>query len=312
MSLSRRDFSRLLTVSPVAAQTARPGAMPLRPLGKIGFQAGILAFGAQHVGTMPAEQATVDRIVAEALEAGLNYIDTAPNYGSSEDLLGRALKGRRDKVFLSSKIETRTRAEALEQVRNSLRRLQTDHLDAVQFHNLGREDRFPSFEEAFSKDGALAALLEARKQGMIRHIGCSTHSNPARIIRAFESGEIDIVTCVLNSADRHIYDLEEKLVPEARKRNIPVVAMKALGGPKRPSGAKFESPEDFRNALRYVWSLPGISTAIVGFRTPAELRQGLAVARDFKPLSKEEMQRLLERGKTLAAQWGPLRGPVIA
>jgi aryl-alcohol dehydrogenase-like predicted oxidoreductase len=311
MRLSRRDFSRLLAVSPAAARSvAQPASIPRRPLGKIGFEAGILGFGAQHVGQMPASRSTVDRIVAEGLESGVNYIDTAPNYGISEDLLGPALQGKRDRVFLSTKIETRTRAEAMEQVRNSLRRMQTSYLDCVQFHNLGREDRFPSLDDVLSKDGAYAALEEAKKQGMIRFIGCTTHSNPSRIIRTFENAEIDVVTCVLNFVDRHTYALEEKLVPEALRRNIPVIAMKALGGPRKPSGARLDSAEDFEKALRYVWSLPGVPVAIVGFRTPEELGEGLAVARDFQPLPASAMDGLLERGRRLAAQWGPLRGPV--
>jgi len=311
MQLSRRHFSKVIAVSPLAAQAAA-GGMPLRPLGKIGFRAGILGWGAQHVGQMPAEQAVVDRIVAEALEGGLNYIDTAPNYGISEDLLGRALKGRRDRVFLSTKIETRSRADAMEQVRNSLRRLRTDHLDCVQFHNLGRQDRFPNIDDVLSKEGAMAALQEAKQQGMTRYIGCTTHSNAPRILRVMNEVEIDALTCVLNFVDRHIYKLEESLLPEARRKNIPVIAMKALGGPKKPAGARLESPEDFRQALRYVWSLPGVSTAIVGFRSAEELRPGLSAAREFKPLSASEMSALLERGRTLASQWGPSRGPVIA
>jgi aryl-alcohol dehydrogenase-like predicted oxidoreductase len=311
MKLTRRRFSKLVASAPVSAAVAGAAQMPVRPLGKTGFSAGIFGWGAQHVGQMPAEQSTVNRIVAEALEGGVNYIDTAPNYGISEDLLGRALKGRRGRVFLSTKIETKTRAEAMEQVRNSLRRMQTDYLDCVQFHNLGREDRFPSLDQVLSKEGALAALMEAKKQGMIRHIGCTTHSNAPRILRLFEEAEIGIVTCVLNFVDRHIYGLEEKLLPEARKRNIPVVAMKALGGPKRPGGARLDSASDYPRALRYVWSLPGVSVAIVGCRTPEELQQGLAAARAFQPLPAAGMEDLLERGRTIAAQWGPLRGPVI-
>ncbi|MCC6859127.1 MAG: aldo/keto reductase [Bryobacterales bacterium] len=312
MQYSRRDFSKLVAVSPLAAQSSAAARMPVRRLGRIGFQAGILGWGAQHVGQMPAEQSVVDRIVAEALEGGVNYIDTAPNYGISEDLLGRALKGRRDRVFLSTKIETRTRADAMEQVRNSLRRLQTDHLDCVQFHNLGRTDRFPDIDSVLSRDGAMAALMEARKQGMTRYLGCTTHTNAPRILKVLGEVEIDAMTCVLNFVDRHIYKLEESLLPEARRRNIPVIAMKALGGPRKPAGARLESPEDFRQALRYVWSLPGVAVAIVGFRSPEELRPGLAAAWEFKPLTSMEMNALMERGRTLAAEWGPTRGAVIA
>ncbi len=313
MRLTRRGFSKMVSAAPVAAMASPgAGAIPTRRLGALGLEAGILSFGAQQVGRPAAPQATVDRLVAEGIEAGVNYIDTAPNYGASEELLGPALKGRRERVFLSTKIEEAGRAGAMAQIRESLRRMRTDYLDCVQFHNLAREDRWPDLDAVFGKDGALAALLEAKKQGMIRHIGATTHSAPSRMIRLFGETEVAIVTCVLNFVDRQIYRLEETLLPEARKRGIAVVAMKALGGPKKGGGARLDSAVDYPNALRYVWSLPGVQTAIVGYRTPEELRQGLAVARGFKPLSGAERQELAKRGRELAAEWGPTRGPVTA
>ncbi|MBM3956697.1 MAG: aldo/keto reductase, partial [Gemmatimonadetes bacterium] len=209
-----------------------------------------------------------------------------------------------------SKIETRTRAEAFEQVRESLRRLQTDYIDCVHFHNIGRDDRWPDLVQVLSEDGALGALVEAKKQGMIRHIGCTTHTFPERTLRAFNTGHIDLIMCVLNFVDRHIYALEEKLLPEARRRNIAVVAMKVLGGPVKGAGARLGSLDDYQAALRYAWTLPEVATSAIGVRTPEELRQALAAARAFKPLDASEAKVLAERGKLLAAQWGPTRGPV--
>ncbi|MFB3828133.1 MAG: aldo/keto reductase [Bryobacteraceae bacterium] len=310
-SITRRDFS-LLVAGSALARGAQSAALPVRPLGKIGFRAAILAFGAQRIGEPRSSQEITDRIVAEGIEQGLNYIDTAPNYGVSEERLGRALKGKRDKVFLSTKIETPTKSQAMEQIRESLKRLQTDHLDCVQIHNIARTDRWSDLDLPLSANGALAALREARKQGMIRHIGCTTHTAPSRVIRAMDTGEIEILTCVLNFVDRHIYRLEETLLPEARKRNIPVIAMKALGGPLTPKGAKLATPQDYRAALRYVWGLRGVSAAIIGFRSPEELREGLAAAREFKPLDAAEMREVTARGKTLAGEWGPTRGAVAA
>jgi uncharacterized protein len=162
-----------------------------------------------------------------------------------------------------------------------------------------------------SKDGGLAALLEAKKQGMIRHIGCTTHSGVARVLQAIDTGHIDLLMCVLNFVDHQIYNLEERLLPTARKKNIAVIAMKVLGGPvgKGP-GARLMAPEDYRASARYCWGVPGVAVSIIGFRTPEELRQGLATAREYKPLSPAEMSALMERGKKLAAEWGPSRGPV--
>ncbi len=305
--LSRRAFSGLMAAAALA-RPAHAGAMPMRTLGKIGFTAGILGFGAQYIaGT---EQANVDRIVAEGIEAGLNYVDTAPNYGNSEDLLGNALRGRRDKVFLATKIEEPTREGALTEVRNSLRRLRTDHLDCVLFHNIARTDRWPDFDKLLSKGGALEGLVEARKQGMIRHIGCSTHTSPARVIRAFDTGEFDLMQAILNFVDHQLYHLEERLLPEARKRNIAIVAMKVLGGPAGDNAVCRIGAEDRVASMRYAWGIPGVAVSIVGFRKPAELREALDAALAYKPLSVAELEALAQRGTAIAEKWGPSRGPV--
>jgi uncharacterized protein len=162
-----------------------------------------------------------------------------------------------------------------------------------------------------SEKGALGALMEAKKQGMIRHIGCSTHSFPGRTLKAFDTGQFDLFMGVLNFVDRHVYNLEAKLLPEAKRRGIGVIAMKALGGPVRgPAGARLSSPADYVPAMRYVWSLPEVSVAAVGFRTVEEMRQGLAAVRTFKPLSPAEFKELSERGKVVAAQWGETKGRV--
>jgi aryl-alcohol dehydrogenase-like predicted oxidoreductase len=282
--------------------------MPTRRLGKIGFKSGSLGLGAQYIAGI--EQAVVDRIVAEGLEAGLNYIDTAPNYGNSEILLGNALRGKRDRVFLASKIERDSREGALAEVRESLKRLQTDHLDCVLFHNIARDDRWPDFDKLLGKGGALEGLVEARKQGMIRHIGCSTHTRPARAIRAFETGEFDLLQAILNFVDHQIYRLEERLLPEARKRDIGMVAMKVLGGPSGANGVCRMRAEDRVASMRYVWSIPGVAVSLVGFRNPAELHEALDAALAYQPLSTAERTALEERGKAIAQTWGASRGPI--
>lgn len=309
--LSRRHFSKLVASTPLAAGAAGAAALPTRPLGKIGFRAGILGLGAQRLADRPMEQSAVDRLIAEAIDNGLNYIDTARGYGRSEELLGPALKGRRDKIFLVTKTRSATREGALQDLEQSLRNLQVDHVDCVHIHNIARDDRFPSLEAALSEKGVLGGLLEAKKKGLTRHIGCTAHLRPARVLPVFATGEIELFMASMNFVERHIYNFEEKVLPEARRRGIGVIAMKVLGGPSAGSTApRLSRPEDYQATLRYVWSLPEVSVAIVGMRNPAELRQGLAAARAFRPFSKEEYASLAERGKALAAQWGPLRGAV--
>ena len=310
-NITRRDFSRFVVGSSLAAGMASAaGTLPKRPLGKIGFEAGILGLGAQRIADRPMEQSAVNNLIAEAIDNGLNYIDTARGYGRSEELLGPALKGKRDKVFLVSKTRSATRDEAMADVEQSLRNLQTDHIDCYHIHNFGRTERFPDIELALSEKGPLGALREAKKQGKIRHIGCTSHMRTDRVLPAFATGEIEVFMCTLNFVERHIYNFE-RLLPETQRRGIAVIAMKVLGGPSRgDTAAMLASPEDYQTTLRYVWSVAGVSVAIIGMRNNDELRQALAAARSHQPFSAAEMAALAERGEPMAAKWGLIRGPV--
>lgn len=305
--MTRRSFASMMAAAPA---TAAVKPLPTRRLGKINFQASILGIGAQYLGDYELEQAHVNRVVAEAIENGINYFDTAPPYNLSEERLGHALKGRRDKVFLVSKVETNAKGDALYQIRDSLRKLQTDYLDCCHVHNISRDDRYPKLEQVLDSNGTLGALLEAKKQGMIRHIGVTSHLRPARVLPALETGEVELVMCTVNHVERHIYGYEEKVLPECRKRNIGVIAMKVLGGPVKNSLGRLITPEEYSDSLRYTWGVAGVCVAIIGLRTQEHLRQALAAARAYQPLSPAEMTGVTERGKVLAAKWGPLRGPV--
>ena len=305
--VNRRQFAA--TLAGVSLLQAAPAAVPTRRLGRINFQASILGIGAQHLGDLNATQANADRVIGEAIDSGVNYIDTAPTYNISEERLGRALKGKRDRVFLVSKVETIAKGDVLYQIRDSLRKLQTDYLDCVHLHNVGREERFPTLKHMLASDGAMGGLIEAKKLGLIRHIGATCHMRPARALPVIETGEIDLFMCTINFVERHIYKFEEQVLPETRKRNIATIGMKVLGGPTK-AGARLMSPEDYAGALRYAWSVPGVAVAIVGIRTPEELSQAVRAAHAHKQLQPAEMTSLLHRGKPLAAEWGPLRGPV--
>jgi len=307
---SRRDFARVVAASGMVLPAAAAGTLPTRRLGKINFQASILGLGAQHLGDPGVEQSTVDRVIGEALDNGLNYIDTAPPYNQSEERVGKALRGKRDKVFLVSKVETNAKGDVEYQLHDSLRKLQTDYLDCVHIHNVSRSDRYPNLDQVLAADGTLGALVDAKKKGLIKHIGCTSHQRPARVLPVFATGEIELFMCTVNFVERHIYGYEEKVLPEARRRNIGVIAMKVLGGPVKPGGARLISSEDYQTTLRYVWGVQGVSVAIIGLRTVEELRQALTAARAFHPFDAKEMTLVTERGKSIAAQWGPLRGPV--
>lgn len=310
--LSRRDFSRFVAGATLATAPApAAGALPTRPLGKIGFQASILGLGAQRIADRPMPQSEVDRLVAELIDSGVNYFDTARGYGRSEELLGNALQGRRDQVFLVSKTRAPDRDGAMKDIEESLRLLRTDVLDCVHMHNVGRDDRFPDLAAALSERGALGALREAKRQGKIKHIGCTSHLRPRRTLQVFETGEVEVFMCSMNFVERHIYNYEETVLPEAKRRGIGVIAMKVLGGPTsggvRP---RLSSSQDYEATLRYVWSVPEVAVAIIGMRNLDEVRQAVTAARAYKPFSTTELASLAVRGKALASEWGELRGPV--
>ena len=307
---SRRQVSKAIASAPLAVAASAAASMPTRRLGQINFEAGILGLGAQRIGDFNQTQANADRVIEEAIDGGLNYIDTAPTYNLSEVRLGKALKGKRDKVFLVAKVEVNARNDVLYQIRDSLRKLQTDHLDCVHIHNVGRYDRWPSLDQMLSNDGTMGGLREAKKQGLIRHIGCTNHMRPDRTLKVFETGEIELFMCTTNFVERHIYNFEEKVITEARRRNIAVIGMKVLGGPVQGGGARLADQENYHAALRYAWGVPGLAVAIVGMRDSKELQQGLAAARAYKPLDDAEMSSALNRGKQMASVWGPIRGPV--
>jgi predicted aldo/keto reductase-like oxidoreductase len=309
-TFSRRAFA-LSSLAAVPGALRAAGDLPTRRLGRINFQASILGVGAQHLGDETVEQSLVNRFCAEAIDNGVNYFDTAPPYNRSEERLGHALKGKRDKVFLVSKVECTARGDVEYQLKDTLRKLQTDYLDCVHLHNVGRIDRWPNLDLVlFDDDGPLAALRAAKKKGMIRHIGATCHMRPHRAVPVLQTGDIELFMCSVNYVERHIYNFEEKVLPECRKNNIGVVGMKVLGGPVK-GGARLMSPDEYNATLRYAWGTPGLCVVNLGMRNLEELRQALAAARAYQPLERDEISRLTTQGQQLAKVWGPLRGPVV-
>jgi len=309
---SRRDFARLVGAGQLAAGIAGAAGMPMRPLGNTGAQVSILGLGAQRLAdrTPILEQKVVDRMVGELIDGGVNYFDVARGYGESERLLGQALKGKRDKIFLTTKTRSGTREDALKELHDSLRILQTDHVDCVHIHNIARDDRYPDLEAAISDKGVLGGLVEAKRLGMTKHVGCTAHLRPPRVLPVFATGHIEVFMCSMNFVERHIYNFEQKVLPEAKRRGIGVVAMKVLGGPTQQANSRLTSPEDYQASLRYVWGLPELSVAILGMRSLEEVRIALAAAKSYQPLTAAELGKVMDRGKVLAQEWGELRGPV--
>jgi len=315
--LTRRELGRkaVLAGGAMAASTfSAPGAprsLERRPLGKTGLEVGVLGIGTSPLGQPGVTQQEVNRVIDMAADEGVNYLDAAPIYGMAERRLGPALKGKRDKFILISKVESTSKQDATWQLKESLHKMQTDYLDVAHLHNVGRTDRFPDLDVLMGEDGALQALRDAKKEGLIRHIGLTCHLRPTRALPVIETGEIELVMCAANFVDVHTYNFEGTVFAAAAKRGMGVVAMKILGGTDGDH-AKLSADEHYTNAVRYALGIPGLSVAIMGVKSTKELQKALATVRDYKPFTQVELSRIEEQGKMLAqsADWGELRGPV--
>lgn len=260
---------------------------------------------------VPVEEGV--QIVHEALDAGVNSIDTAPKYGKSEEVLGQALGSRRKDIVLATKVWADTRAEAEESLAGSFKRLKTDFVDILYFHHLGER----KVETARDPEGVFTWMLAQKQAGKCRFVGLSGHNLPGRFIPFLESGDVDVILVAVNFADRFTYAFEETVLPLARKHNVGIVAMKAFGGPDGKTGswgtrkAKPMVGTDYvEPAIRYALSVPGVATANLGVHTLEQFRQNLEIVRRFQPLSREEDERLAVVGREFAKEWGPHFGPV--
>jgi aryl-alcohol dehydrogenase-like predicted oxidoreductase len=318
---SRRTFLGRTTLA--AAAVAWPahgvfggdpsGPLPTRVLGRTGVRVTILGLGTAPIGEAMVERKEAERIFGEVMDAGVNYIDTARIYGHAEEVLGNLVPSRRDRLFLVTKVWTASGAEAEKAFEESLQRLKVDHVDLVHIHHIGDKD----IERVLGPDGVLAYLLKQKDAGKLRFIGMSGHARPPRFLRMLETGKIDVMMSVMNYADRNIYDFEGKVLPECRKQNVGVVAMKVYVGIKGgfPNHRKgwvgcVTPPERMPQALAYALDLEGVSAAVVGPFTLEQARQNVQFARQYRPLTATERSDLLAYGKEIAPGLGPRYGPV--
>jgi predicted aldo/keto reductase-like oxidoreductase len=276
-----------------------PDEIPRRPLGRTGVTVSALGVGGHHLGdAQTVDDAVV--LVHEAIDAGITFFDNCWEYWwwRSEDWLGRALKGKRDKVFLMTKVCTHGRGAALgmKMLDESLRRLQTDHLDLWQIHDVAF-DNDP--ELAYAKDGVVHALDKAKQQGKTRFVGFTGHKTPEVHLKMLQLGyPFDTVQMPLNPFDgTFIHSFEQRVLPEVNKRGMAALGMKSFGGTAMSIKRGVVKPEEL---LRYAMSLP-VAVTISGMDSPMILRQNLKVARGFKPMTDREMQALRERCAPVAA-----------
>jgi len=287
--------------------------LPMRVLGRTGVKVTILGLGTAPIGEARVEVPKAAKIFAEVIDRGVNYVDTARGYGIAEEALSHVLPTRRDKLFLVTKCWTDSGTRAQESLETSLRTLKTDHVDLVHIHHVGGKD----IEKVLAKDGILEYLLKQKEAGKTRFIGISGHARPPHFLKMLETDQIDVVMPVMNYADRNIYDFEGKVLPECRRRNVGVVAMKVYAGIKGgfPNHRKGwvgcnTPPELLPRAMAYALDLDGVSVANVGPFTMEQAIQNVELARQYKPLTDGQREELLAFGKQLAPTLGPRYGPV--
>lgn len=310
--ITRRDLGKTAAIAGalatgVGAQAAQVGK---RMLGKTGLEVGVLGIGTSPLGAKGVSQDEVNNVIAAAADYGVNYLDTAPIYNQSERRLGPALKGKRDKFVLVTKVEATSKQDATWQVKESLQKTRAEYFDLVHVHNVGRTDRFPSLDILLGDDGALAGLEALKKQGLIKHVGMTCHLRPRRALPILRSGRVEVVMAAVNCIDRHIYDFEGTVFSEAAERGIGVVAMKILGG-TQGDGAILSDEPHYGRSVRYALGIPGLSVAIMGMKSVAELEKAVATVNAYKPLEGTELSEAMKEGKRRAAELGEHRGPVV-
>lgn len=292
----------------------RSVALPRRALGRTKLEVTPITLGAAPCGI--ASDVSVDEvseIVNLAIDLGVNFIDTAPKYGKSEQGIGMALGARRKDVVLATKVWADDIAEAEKSFSNSLTTLKTDWVDVLYFHNLG--DR--NVGKARSAEGVFTWLLKQKQAGKCRFVGLSGHNLPGRFVPFIASGEVDVILVAVNFVDRHTYNFEQRVLPIARKHQTGIVAMKVFGGPDPASGSwgtrkakPMIGEENVDLAIRYSLHVPGVATVNLGVHTADQLRKNVALVRGARPLTPDEEERISRLGREMAAKWGLHFGPV--
>jgi predicted aldo/keto reductase-like oxidoreductase len=271
--------------------TKNAGGVPMRPLGKTGQRVSLLCLGG-HASTNPGKLSEKEslRLIQRAVDEGITFMDNCWDYhdGGAEERMGKALAegGRRDKVFLMTKVCGRTAKEAQSNLEDSLRRLKTDRIDLWQYHEMVY-DNDPDW--VFAPDGAIHTGIEALKEGKVRFLGFTGHKDPIIHLKMLSKPfEWAAVQMPLNVMDVHYRSFQKQVLPVLLGRNIGALGMKSLGGNGKIVS---EAGVPIEDALRYVLSLP-ISTLVSGIDSEKVLDQNLRIVREFTPLTSEERLRI--------------------
>lgn len=263
--------------------------IPKRELGRTGLSVTLFSLGGEGALEKPNCPDEAENIINRAIDLGVNYLDTAPTYGSgqSEKNIGRVMKSRRSEVYLATKTLDRTYDGTMKLLENSLGNLQTDYLDLYQVHNVRTNE---DLDKAFGKDGAVKALEKLRDEGVIRFLGLTGHSNSGILLRGIREYPFDTLLMTLNAGDIHYDPFQEKLLKEAVKMEMGIIAMKVTA-----TGRIFHKDglTSMKQALGYVLSFP-VSNAIISISEVDEVDENTRVAANFEPLGSVELKEFEE------------------
>ena len=278
--------------------TSETGGIPYRTLGRTGEKVSLIGIGGYHLGNMEDEQVAI-RIVQKALDNGINFFDNSWDYheGRSHDRVGKALQGGyREKAFLMSKTDSHSRKGILMQIDDTLHRLRTDHVDLLQFHEV---IRMGDPEEIFSEGGAIEGMLKAQEAGKVRYIGFTGHKSPEIHVHMLDVAarngfRFDTVQMPVNILDNHYDSFTRKVLPRLVEENIGALGMKPISAGVALNTDVLTAPE----CLRFAMSMP-VSVVITGCENDRDIEQALKVAREFKPLTEQERDALLNKTSKL-------------
>jgi predicted aldo/keto reductase-like oxidoreductase len=305
--MKRREFLRSAAAAALAGAVGQPAhaapasdAIPRRTLGRTGAKTSLVGLGGFHIGVPSLSDEESITIVRTALDSGMNFLDNCWDYnnGLSEVRMGKALRdGYRQKAFLMTKIDGRTAASARQQLEQSLSRLQTDHLDLIQIHEVIRMN---DPERIFAPAGTLEYLEQARKEGKVRFIGFTGHKSPEIHLHMIEVARqhnytFDTVQMPLNVMDAHFDSFAAKVVLVASKLNMGILGMKPIANGMILGSNTVTAVE----CLQYAMNLP-TTTVITGCDSMEILHQAIDTARNFSPLSSEALASILSKTQSVA------------
>lgn len=275
--------------SATGRHTNTSGIIPRRALGNTGREVSALGIGCSPIGSISPWPAL--RILRRALDLGIDYFDVAPQYQDAETKLGKALRGRREDVFIATKVFRRSRADAAAEFRHSRENMGFETVDLLQLHAI---NTMAELDAVTRRDGALTAVIDARRSGRVRHIGITGHRDPSVLLAALDRFDFETVLIPVGLADSHINDFESALKPLCRQRGVAVIQMKLL------AAGRLNPVIPPRDALRWGFSRPDHAVSLVGVERLRQVREAVEIISRLSPPTPEEESAWRDRSISLA------------